>query len=296
MVAVESLIQAIVSGLLVGGLYAIVSVGLSLIFGVMRIVNLAHGDLMILAAYSTYWVALITGINPFIVMGIVVPGFFFLGVALQRYMIQRAIARPEFTIRNSVLITWGLSLLLMNSQTIAWTGNLRTIVLPESLGFAGVNIGGVFVSFTEILILSGAIVIVVIFHLMLHRTNLGRAIRACTQDREAAAILGVNFARIAYITFGLSILSAAVGGILYGYSSYFFPSLGIDFTIKAFAVIVLGGMGSIGGALMGGLLLGTVESLTSLYVGAQFSFAVSFFVLVATLIVKPSGLFGKEVK
>ena len=296
MVAIESLVQAIVSGLLVGGLYAIVSVGLSLIFGVMRIVNLAHGDLMILAAYSTYWIAQLTGIDPFVAMGIVVPGFFFIGIALQRYMIGRAIATPKFATRNSILITWGLSLLLMNGETIAWTGNLRTIVLPGSLQFAGLSVGGVFISLTQTLILAAAVIIVILFHFMLHRTNLGRAIRACTQDREAAAILGINFGRIAYITFGLSILSAAVGGILYGYSSYFFPSLGVDFTIKAFAVIVLGGMGSIGGALVGGLALGSVEALTSLFIGQQFSFAVSFFVLIVTLIVRPGGLFGKEVK
>jgi len=280
----------LVSGLLEGSVYALVGLGLTLIFGVAKILNLAHGDLAILGAYAAFWFFTLVRIDPLLSLVLVLPLLSLIGLAVQRFVINVAIRDPRFQITASVMITYGLAVFVSNSETLVWGPDYRSITLPYSYG--GLSFHGVIFNFPRVITLVAAAATVVFFIFFL-RTKMGKAIRACTQDREAAWLLGINFDKLATIAFGLSLAASGLAGVLYILNHTLYPAVGLQLTIKGLTVMVLGGIGSVEGAFVGGLLLAIVEAVASFTIGNAYRELMSFLILVLVLLARPRGLFGK---
>jgi branched-chain amino acid transport system permease protein len=282
-------VQSLLSGILVGGVYALIGIGLTLIFGVMRVINFAHGDLLMVGMYLTFYLFTLAGIDPFLSIVVVIPVMFLFGAFLQTVFIQRVLdALPQ----NQILLTIGLGLIMSNTVLLVFTSDYK--ILSTSYSSSTVTLGGI--PFSQPLIVSFVItaLITAALYWFLIKTDTGQAIRATAQDREAAQLMGVNVRRMALIAFGLGTALAGTAGALVSPTYYIFPQVGGAFTLKAFVVVVLGGMGSIIGATLGGVVIGAVESLAASYVtsGLKELFVYGLFLVV--LLVKPSGLLGKS--
>jgi branched-chain amino acid transport system permease protein len=290
--------QFIVNGLLVGGLFAAVAVGFALIWGVVDIINLAHGDMVMLGGYTSYWVlALTTGDasgSPLFVLATVpvaVAVLFVIGYALQRVVVSQVTGTNMFL---TLLMTFGASIAIQQLALQAWSANPRSIKV--GFGDPSMTLAGLVVPKMKLIAFVGGLVLTAALWLFLKRTRTGRAIRAVAQNPEAAALVGINVEHTRATTFGLS--SAIAGGVgsFIAVILNIQPQMGLVYTLKSFVIVVFGGVGSIPGALVGGLLLGTVEELTAGLISSQWTLAVSFSLLVALLAVKPKGLFGSEVE
>jgi len=277
--------QVIVSGILAGSLYAMVALGLGLIFGVMRVINIAHGPLLMLGAYTTYFLTTRAGMNPFLTVPVAMAALFVVGVLLQRTLVFRVVDAPEL---SSLLLTFGISIALVNLAQLVFTSDLRAV---EYITGAWV-IGGLAVSKPRLIAFLFAGAVTTLSFLLLQRTRLGKAIRATSQSREVAMVCGVDVARIHMLTFGFASALAAAGGALLAVIVAIQPEMGGVWTFKSFLVIVLGGAGNYPGALLGGLLLGLVEQVSSLFLTTQLSEVVAYVLLVLVLLVRPSGLLG----
>jgi branched-chain amino acid transport system permease protein len=282
-------VQSLLSGILVGGVYALIGIGLTLIFGVMRVINFAHGDLLMVGMYLTFYLFTLAGIDPFLSIVVVIPVMFLFGAFLQTVFIQRVLdALPQ----NQILLTIGLGLIMSNTVLLVVTSDYK--ILSTTYSSSTVTLGGI--PFSQPLIVSFVItaLITAALYWFLIKTDTGQAIRATAQDREAAQLMGVNVRRMALIAFGLGTALAGTAGALVSPTYYIFPQVGGAFTLKAFVVVVLGGMGSIIGATLGGVVIGAVESLAASYVtsGLKELFVYGLFLVV--LLVKPSGLLGKS--
>jgi branched-chain amino acid transport system permease protein len=277
--------QVVISGILAGALYAMVALGLALIFGVMRVINIAHGPLLMLGAYGTYFLWHATGINPYLTLPVTMAGLFLLGVLLQRALVFRVVDAPEL---SSLLLTFGVSIALVNIAQLAFTSDLRAVEFLT----ASYRVGPFALSKSRLIAFGVAAVITAGAFVFLQRTRLGRAIRATSQSREVALVCGIDVQRIHLLTFGLGSALAAAGGSLIAVIVAIQPEMGQVWTFKSFLVIVLGGAGNYPGALLGGLLLGLVEQLASLFLTTQLSEAVAYVLLVLVLLVRPTGLLG----
>jgi branched-chain amino acid transport system permease protein len=277
--------QVVVSGILSGGLYAMVALGLALIFGVMRVINIAHGPLLMLGAYATFFLYSGLGLNPFLTVPLSMAAMFLLGVLLQRTLVFRVVDAPEL---SSLLLTFGISIALVNVAQLAFTSDLRAV---EYITGAWL-IGGLAVSKPRAIAFAFAAGVTALAFVFLQRTRLGKAIRATSQSREVAMVCGVDVARIHMLTFGLASALAAAGGSLLAVIVAIQPEMGQVWTFKSFLVIVLGGAGNYPGALLGGMLLGLVEQLASLFLTTQLSEVVAYVLLVLVLLVRPAGLLG----
>jgi len=277
--------QVILSGVLSGALYALVALGLSLIFGVMRVINIAHGPLLMLGAYVTYFLHSQLGINPFLTVPLSMAALFVVGLLLQRALVFRVVGAPEL---SSLLLTFGISIALVNLVQLAFTSNLRTV---EYLTGSWI-IGGLALSKPRFIAFLFAAAMTGLAFAFLKFTRLGKAIRATSQSREVALVCGINVARIHLLTFGLASALAAGGGALLAVIVAIQPEMGSVWTFKSFLVIVLGGAGNYPGALLGGLLLGLIEQLASLFLTTQLSEVVAYVLLVLVLLVRPTGLLG----
>jgi branched-chain amino acid transport system permease protein len=277
--------QVIVSGILSGSLYALVALGLGLIFGVMRVINIAHGPLLMLGAYATYFLTTYTGMNPFLTVPLAMAAIFVVGVLLQRGLVFRVVDAPEL---SSLLLTFGISIALVNLAQLAFTSDLRAV---EYITGSWV-LGGLAFSKPRVIAFGFAAGITAMSFLFLQRTRLGKAIRATSQSREVAMVCGVDVGRIHMLTFGFGSALAAAGGGLLAVIVAIQPEMGGVWTFKSFLVIVLGGAGNYPGALLGGLLLGLVEQLASLFLTTQLSEVVAYVLLVVVLLVRPTGLLG----
>ena len=277
--------QVVISGLLAGSLYAMVALGLGLIFGVMRVLNVAHGPLLMMGAYTTFWLFHWVGLNPYLSLLVSMPLLFLVGVALQRFLVRRVVDAPEL---SSLLLTFGVSIALVNLAQLAFTSDLRAV---EFITGAWV-IGGLALSKPRFIAFLFAAAVTALAFLFLKYTRLGKAIRATSQSREVALVCGINVARIHLLTFGLASALAAGGGALLAVIVAVQPEMGGVWTFKSFLVIVLGGAGNYPGALLGGLLLGLVEQLASLFLTTQLSEVVAYVLLVLVLLVRPAGLLG----
>jgi branched-chain amino acid transport system permease protein len=286
---VTAFLQACMNGLLTGALYALIGMGLALIFGVMRIVNFAHGAFLMAGMYATYILFDRFKINPYI--GFLPAGLFLFafGLLVYRALIQPIRNRSDFM---QILMTTGISLILVDSAQLAFGAdyhqtNLALVNKTLRFGHFGLNAASVL-----------SFVIASVFILGLQqfvvRSRTGQALRAIAQNREVAPLMGINVTRIQGISFAVGVAFAGIAGGLLLPALYLFPSVGDDYTLKAFVIVVLGGMGSIEGAAMGGLALGMAESLTSLYIGNQWALAVDFMLFLLMLSLKPSGLFGRQ--
>jgi len=291
---IELLAQVLISGVLLGGLYSLIGLGMSLIMGVMRIINLAHGELMMVAMYITFWGFTLLGIDPYLSLLAVFPLMFLLGVAVQKFLLEPVMEADTVLPENQVLglVLANLALLLFTadyrsvpvsyaSKTIYWDIPLRgqTISLSFSVPFL--------VAFGLAFALGW------LLFLFLGRTDTGRMIRATAQDKRAAALMGIDTRRITAITFGLGSALVGAAGTLLAPVYYLYPQVGGQFTQKAFVITILGGLGDIPGAVLGGLVLGLAESLGSVYISLGYKDAFGFVIFVLVLIFMPRGLLGR---
>jgi len=277
--------QVVVSGILSGGLYAMVALGLALIFGVMRVINIAHGPLLMLGAYATFFLHSQLGMNPFLTVPLSMAALFVVGMVLQRSLVFRVVDAPEL---SSLLLTFGISIALVNLAQLAFTSDLRAVEYITGSWL----VGGLALSKSRVIAFVFAAGVTALAFVFLQRTRLGKAIRATSQSREVAMVCGVDVGRIHMITFGLASALAAAGGSLLAVIVAIQPEMGQVWTFKSFLVIVLGGAGNYPGALLGGMLLGLVEQLASLFLTTQLSEVVADVLLVRVLLVRPTGLLG----
>jgi len=286
----EKLLQTLASGLLTGGIYALIGIGLTIIFGVMRVVNFAHGALVMAGMYATYFLFTYSRIDPFLSLAVVMPLMFFVGIIIQKTLIAPVLGAPEL---NQILLTEGVSIVLINTALLLFTSNYLT--MTTSYAGATLHIGGVSVSKPQIGAFLIAVAITAIAYLFLVKTGTGRQIRAASQDAEGARLLGINIERVQSVTFGLGVAAAgAAGSLLMPIYYRVEPYAGSPFTLKAFVVVVLGGMGSVTGALLGGIVLGMAESLGAVYVATGYKDVIGFVIFLLVLTLKPSGLLGKS--
>ena len=285
---VATLLQLIVGGLLLGGVYALAAGGLNLIFGVMRIVNFAHGDLMILGAYSAFWLYALAGLNPLLALLVTVPLLFAVGWALQRVLVDRVVGQPPLM---SLILLWGVSLVITNVALYFWTSNVRSV--PFFTG--GIDVAGIQVSQSRGVAFAAALVISLGVWMFLQRTRWGKAIRATAQSSEMALVCGIDVGRVRLLTFGLAAAMAGAAGNLIVTVLALNPDLGPTFLLKAFAIIVIGGLGSFPGAFLGALVVGILESLAGYAINTQAADAVVYFALILFLLVRPGGVMGVRV-
>jgi len=282
------LTQVLINGILIGGIYASFAVGFSLIFGVLRIVNIVHGEFIMLGAFITYWLFKLYGIDPFLSIPVSFVTLFVFGFLIQRYIINRIIEAPEIM---SLLLTFGLSLIISNLALTFWKGDYR-LVNPEYAG-ANLKILSFTIPYVRLATFGFALAAVGALYGFLQRTDLGRAIKATSQNKIGARIQGVRPSMIYAVTFGLGAAITAVSGSLISLSFSVFPSMGGDYLLFSFFIVVLGGLGHIPGALAGGLILGILQSLSTNFLGAGMTYILVFVVLYLVLIVRPAGIFGK---
>lgn len=277
--------QVIISGLLSGVLYGMVALGLALIFGVMRIINVAHGPLLMLGAYTTFFLYSAFGLNPYLTVPVSMAVLFVVGVLLERTLVFRVVDAPEL---SSLLLTFGISIALVNAAQLAFTSDLRAVEF-----LTGSWIVGPFAfSKSRVIAFVFAAALTAGAFVFLKSTRLGKAIRATSQSREVAMVCGIDVGAIHRLTFGLASALAAAGGALIAVIVAIQPEMGQIWTFKSFLVIVLGGAGNYPGALVGGMLLGLVEQLASLFLTTQLSEVVAYVLLVLVLLVRPTGLLG----
>jgi branched-chain amino acid transport system permease protein len=282
-------LQACLNGLLTGALYAVIGMGLALIFGVMRIVNFAHGAFLMAGMYATYVLFDKFKINPY--LGFLPAGIllFAFGYLVYRLLIQPVRDKSDFM---QILMTTGISLILVDTAQLTFGADYRqtSIALVNSV----LRFGPFTANAAAVLSFVIAALFIVGLQLFVTRSRTGHALRAIAQNREVAPLMGINVTRIQGLCFALGIAFAGIAGGLLLPALYLFPSVGEDYTLKAFVIVVLGGMGSIEGAAAGGLALGIAESITSLYLGNQWALAVDFVLFLLMLSLKPSGIFGRQ--
>jgi branched-chain amino acid transport system permease protein len=280
--------QVFANGILLGGLYALMALGLALVWGVLNIVNLAHGAFIMLGAYVAYYLFSLFGIDPIVALPVAMVTLYVLGYAVQRGILSLIMRGPMF---NTLLVTFGLEVVFMYLAQIAFSSDFRTI--NPSYAGANIQLAGITLPLVRILASGIALVLTLAVWLMLGFTRIGRAIRAASQNLTAARLYGVEPRGVYALTFGLGAGLAGAAGDLYGMVSQINPYIGATLTAKCFVISIIGGLDSALGVIVGGLFLGVVESLTSLYIGPTYTDVVSFGILVAVLIVRPSGLLGR---
>lgn len=283
----ETLVQSVVSGVLTGSLYAMIAIGLTIVFGVMRIINMAHGEMVMLGMFGAFWSYALWGIDPFLSVLIWAPVMFLAGMFVHRFLLKEIIPSGEL---NTLLYTAGLSLLIANLALFFWSGDYRTINLPYAS--PPMRPFGISISVPLAIAFGMAIAITCALYAFLSRTDIGRAIRATAQNPEAATLMGVNVGRIDTITFALGTMLAAAAGVLLVPSLYLYPTVGEILIVKCFVIVVLGGLGSVPGAIAGGVLLGLVESLGAVYVSVAYKDTIGFVLFLLVLLFRPAGLFG----
>jgi branched-chain amino acid transport system permease protein len=281
------LLQAIVSGLLLGGVYGLVASGLTLIFGVLRIINFAHGAVLMLGMYASYWLWVWAGLDPYASVFLTAPLFFVVGAAIQKVVIEPNRAAAE---HNQLLLTLGLALFLENLALVLWQGDFRTLRVPYAN--ASFVIGEALVEVSRLIAAGGAVLIALALFFFLRLTDVGKAIRALSEEREGAMLVGIDVGRIRAVAFGIGSACAAVAGALITPFFYIAPDVGESFNLMAFVVVVLGGMGNFLGALLGGLIVGLAESLGAAFLPGSLKQFVVFVIFVLVLLFRPEGLFG----
>ncbi len=282
----ETLVQSLTSGVLTGALYAMIGIGLTVVFGVMRIINLAHGEMVMLGMFGAFWGLARWKLDPFVSILIWAPVMFVAGMIIYRFLLKKIVPGGEL---NTLLYTAGFSLLVANVALFAWSGDYRTISV--SYGLAPIRPLGIAVSVPLAIAFGIALCITGALYLFMAHTNLGRAIRATSQSSEAAILMGIDVEKVAVVTFGLGTALAGAAGVLLAPSLYLYPTVGELLIVKCFVIVVLGGLGSVPGAIAGGILLGVVESLGAVYVSSAYKDGIGF-VLFLVLLFRPSGLFG----
>jgi branched-chain amino acid transport system permease protein len=282
-----TLAQAVVNGLLIGGIYALVSIGVTLIFGVVKIVNFAQGEFVMLGMYISFFLATRYGIDPLASLVVSMPALFIVGVLLQRFLIRRVLGLGDMP---QIFLTFALSLLLVNIALLLFTANYRTVETPYTE--MTIHLGPLYIAVAKLIAFVVAMLLSGMLWVFLHTTDLGKAMRAAAQNREVAMLMGINPDRVFCVAVGVSLaLAGAAGSLLMPfYPAY--PLVGQVFVLMAFVAVVLGTLGNVTGALIASLMMGVAESLGIQFVGADSGLIVVFVMLLLTLAVRPSGLFG----
>lgn len=290
----EVLVQVAVGGLLVGGVYALMASGLTLIFGVMRVINIAHGAFLVLSAYLAYWLFTLYGLDPILSILITAPLFFLAGVALQRYVLSRVRQEPGLL----VLVTFAVAITLEGGMGALWKSTGRSVRTAYTGEVVQVQLADLALRLPVVRLVGfvGALVVIALLYLVLARSDLGRAIRATIQNREAAQLVGVNVAGVQAMTFGLGLASVAAGGALFSLIWTFNASSHEAWISKMLSIIVLGGMGSLPGALIAALIMGVVESIAAVTITTYLSPIVFYLILFVTLVFRPWGLLGSRTR
>ena len=287
------LLSALLNGLTTGAVYALIALGLTLIYGVLHIINFAHGASLMMALYGVYALKERWGIDPYVALPLMVPAMFVLGYAMQRVVINRASHGKD---ENILLVTLGLSIVMENMALLFFKSDTRTIDTAYTLTTVaiGPESAQVMVSLPKLVAFAGALVVSALLIVILQRTDLGRAIRAVAKEKQGARLMGIDVEHVYAMCFGLGLacLGAAACFLLPAY--YVNPQVGNGFVLVAFTVVVLGGMGSFAGALLGGLLIGVVESFGGLFLGESFGQVGIFVIFIGVRLLRPEGLFGAK--
>lgn len=283
------MIDVLIWGLTIGCIYILLATGLNLIFGVMKLVNFAHGQLLMIGAYVCYWTSTLIGLDPYIAIFASMIAVSLLGIVIEKLCFHPVLGTNKL---NEIFVSLGLIYIIDQGTILLWGDDPRRIISPfEKMA---VPIGDVPIRFDLILAMLVVIAILCGLFVLLQKTKIGRAMRATSQSGEGAILMGINVNRIYLVSFGVGAALAGAAGSLYGILYSFSPYMGATPSIKAFTIIILGGLGSIPGAIVGGLLYGLVENFTVFFLGAPWRDAVAFAVLIATLILRPTGIFGER--
>ena len=281
------LIPALLNGLTTGAIYALVALGLTLIYGVLHIINFAHGSLLMVAMYGVFFLHALFGIDPYVALPIMVPLFFVLGYGLQRAIIGPASHGKD---ENILLVTLGLAIILDNGALFLWTSTTRTVDVPYA--FSVVDLGVALIAVPRLVAFVGALAMAALLWLVMARTDTGKAIRAVARERDGARLVGIQVEHIFAVSFGIGTACLAAAACLLLPTFYVTPQVGYTFVLIAFTTVVLGGMGSFPGALLGGLILGVVEALGGLFFGESLGEIGIYAIFILILLFRPAGLFG----
>ncbi|PHP67771.1 branched-chain amino acid ABC transporter permease [Zhengella mangrovi] len=279
-------LNIVIVGLLLGGIYGLVSMGLNLIFGVVRIVNFAQGELVMLGMYGAYLSWFLLGLDPYVSALVVVPCLFVLGVIIQRFVLQPLQNEPFM----QIFATFGLLILFQNAVLAITRGTGYSV--HSELSRIVISVGDINVNLSRLIVLATVIVVAIGANWFLHSTMYGKAVRAVTQDRRSARLMGINVELAFMLTFGVGAALAGLAGVLLAPIYTLSPQIGGNFILAAFAVVVLGGLGSVWGAFFGGFIIGLIEAFAGYYLSPELKHAIWFLVFIAVLIVRPGGLFG----
>ncbi len=281
--------QSLLDGLLMGGVYALASLGLSLIFGVMKITNFAHGAMMTVGMYAVYIISTYFGISPYIALIFSAVFLFVVGFVTQRFLVSKIEGAPT---HNQLLLTLGVAYILENALLAIFTPNYKTLNVG---GFSKmIKIGSVAINPAKLIAFLVVIVVTAAVYLVLYKTRMGKAIRACSQNRDGALLSGIVIKKTNAMAFGIGATCTGIAGALLVPILSIYPTIGETFQLKCFVIAILGGMGNLWGALLSGLIIGVVESLTSYYIGGGWSELMIYAIFVLILLIKPAGLFGRR--
>jgi branched-chain amino acid transport system permease protein len=289
MISVTFILQLLINGLLRGSIYALAAIGLTLIFGVMNIVNFAHGTFVMLGLYISYWLYALLGIDPYISLVISVPTLFVIGGLIEKYTIHYSIDAPEI---NQFLITVGILLFIENMALFIFSPDFRAVRV-EYQG-AIISIGELIIGIIPLVASAISVALTVGLYLFLKKTDLGRALRAVAANKEGARLMGINLNYIYFIAFGIGSACAGAAGTIISPMYYIFPQVGHLFLLLSFVIVIMGGQGNFIGAFLGGLIIGVVESLCIIFVTGSIKDAIVFSCFILVLFFKPFGLFGKK--
>jgi branched-chain amino acid transport system permease protein len=285
----SGLIQALLWGVASGCIYILLATGLNIIFGVMKLVNFAHGQLLMIGAYIAFTVAILSGLNAYIAILVAMSVVALIGIGLERFTFRKVLGTDKL---NEIFVSLGLIYVFENAATLLWGNTTRQI--PSPLQGLQVSIGQIIISYDRLSSILIVVVILVALFLLLRKTKIGLAMRATSQKSSASMLMGVNIEKVYVFTFALGAALAGAAGALYGILFNFNPTIGALPTIKAFAIIIIGGLGSIPGAVIGGLLYGIAENTAVYFLGGVWQDAVAFALLIIVLVIRPTGIFGEK--
>lgn len=287
----SNLLQGVLSGILLGGVYGLISMGLAMIFGVLRIVNFAHGDFVTLAMYLAFFLIVAGHLNPYLTLLITVPGLFVFGFALERTLIRPSVGQPEV---NQLVLTAAISLLLQNIVLLAFSPTARSV--PNQFASTVIPLGPVFANLAQLIGFVIAVVTTVLLSVGLRRLEAGRALRATVEDPQMAQMLGINTERVQVVAFALgAALTGIAGTVLITYYPVT-PTIGLGFLVVAFVSVVMGGMTSLTGTFLSGLVVGVVQQVTASLGASQIQNLTVFVVFILLLLVRPQGLFARRAR
>lgn len=287
------ILEDTINGVLMGSIYGLTALGLTIIFGVLKVINFAHGSLLMVGMYVAYWAVMLTGLHPYLTLVLVVPVMFLFGYYLQDIVIK-PIFKAEKQVREPItviIVTTGLWYILDNLTLLIFGPQYRNIQ-ENPLRGKMLELGDMLISVPKLWGFAAAIITATAIYLFFQRTRMGRAIRATSLDREAASLMGINQYRVYNMAFGIGTATAGIAAVTLVPFYNVFPTVGVLFDIKGFIIVVLGGLGSIGGAILGGIIIGLIESVAPQFMTATWTEAIVYGLFLIALFVKPSGLFG----